>query len=183
MCMGLVTKPTAILSDPFSMRRLAAGLCVALVLALPLSAQGPTIAGARTALQSCTYDSCAIRLDRAFFGGRKVVVGLDGLALPMGVLGGGLADAVGRVPAAGQEVQQGRGNALKAVLAGLVSSIAVVVAVNQFDGGNSLDSNDGMAFGALGVGLAAGVTAGVQGLYAERHFSRAVWLYNRELPR
>jgi hypothetical protein len=43
--------------------------------------------------------------------------------------------------------------------------------------------DEGIAFGALTLGLAGTITAGVQAMYAERHYSRAVWLYNRELPR
>ncbi|MDZ7629900.1 MAG: hypothetical protein U5K74_00735 [Gemmatimonadaceae bacterium] len=165
------------------MLRRPALVVAALLLSMRLGAQGPTVTAARTTLEGCTYDACALRLDRSFFGGRKVVVGLDGQRLPMGAIGGGLVTQVARVPGAADEARAGRGNALKAAIGGVIGTIASVVALNQFDRGNSGSSNDGVAFGALGVGVVASITAGVQAQYAERHFSRAVWLYNRELPR
>jgi hypothetical protein len=158
-------------------------LLSALVVSLPAQAQGPTVASARAAVGVCTYETCAIRLDRGFFSGRKVIVGLDGQALSLGPLGGGLVSVVDRVPAAAAEARSGRGNAIKSAVAGVLGSIAVIVAVRSYGDRDLVIRDEGIAFGALTLGLAGTITAGVQAMYAERHYSRAVWLYNRELPR
>lgn len=100
------------------MRNLLFSMFAAVVLSVPGAAQGPTISATQSALGRCSYDTCALRLDRAIFGGRKIVLGLDAISSPFGLIAGS-------------------------------------------------------------VGVVAGV---VQATYAERHFSRAVWLYNRELP-
>jgi hypothetical protein len=153
------------------------------MLSLPVQAQGPTVANARATVDTCTYATCAIRLDRAFFSGRKVIVGLDGQELSLGPLGGGLVSVVDRVPAAAAEARSGRRNAIKSVVAGTLGSIGVIVAVRRYGERDLFIRNEGLNFGVLTLGLAGAITAGVQGMYAERHYSRAVWLYNRELPR
>jgi hypothetical protein len=155
----------------------------AVIASLPVKAQGPTVASARAAVDACTYATCAIRLDRGFFSGRKVIVGLDGQELSLGPLGGGLVSVVDRVPAAAAEARSGRRNAIKSTVAGVLGSIAVIVAVRSYGDRDLVIRDEGIAFGALALGLAGSITAGVQGMYAERHYSRAVWLYNRELPR
>ena len=147
-----------------------------------LDAQGPVAAAAQPLLRRCSYETCAIRLDRSFFGGRRVNVGLDAVSSPMGVLGNGLVIAVQGVPLAVQEAGQGRRNAIKAAISGLIGSLVVTYAL-QGARGDPLEWNDAQVFGGLVVGAAALVVAGQQSIYAERHFSRAVWLYNREVPR
>ncbi len=153
------------------------------MLSLPVQAQGPTVASARAAVGPCTYETCAIRLDRGFFSGRKVIVGLDGQELGLGALGGGLVSVVDRVPAAASEARMGRRNAIKSAVAGALGSIGVLVALRRYGDRDLVLGNEGAAVGVLTLGLAGAITAGVQGMYAERHYSRAVWLYNRELPR
>ena len=39
--------------------------------------QGPTVSTARSAVSKCAYEVCALRIEPAFFGSRKLVVGLD----------------------------------------------------------------------------------------------------------
>jgi hypothetical protein len=165
-------------------RRVARVATIAALLLAParsLGAQGPTLASAQTALSRCSYETCALRLDRSFTG-RRVSVGLEGVSSAMGPLGGGLIDAVQPVPAALAEAHAGRRNALKATIATVVASVAAVYAV-QGASGDPLLWNDAQVFGGLAVSLAAAGTTLVQMTYAERHFSRAVWLYNREIPR
>ena len=165
------------------MRNLSFSLLAAAILAVPASAQAPTISAAQSALGRCSYETCALRLDRAIFGGRKIIVGLDAISSPFGLVGGGLIDAVGRVPGAVAEAQSGRRSAIKAGILGLLGSLAIAYSVQGTRGIDPLEWNDAQVFGGLIAG-SVGVVAGlVQATYAERHFSRAVWLYNRELPR
>ena len=98
----------------------------------------------------------------------------------MGLVGGGLANAVNRVPLALAEAQMGRRNAIKATVAAVVGSIAVLY-ITQGAFSDPLGSSDAQFVGGLLVSVAATGTGVVQSVYAERHFSRAVWLYNREL--
>lgn len=147
-----------------------------------LDAQGPVAAAAQPLLRRCSYETCAIRLDRSFFGGRRVSVGLDAVHSPMGVLGNGLVIAVQGVPLAVQEAGQGRRNAIKAAISGLIGGLLVAYSLEGARG-DPLAWNDAQVFGGLIVGGAAIVVAGQQSIYADRHFSRAVWLYNREVPR
>ncbi len=151
---------------------------------VPLRAQGPTLAAAQSALGQCSYETCAIRLERTFFSGRKISIGLEAVtSSQMGLVGGGLVNAVNRVPMALNEAQQGRRNALRAVVAGAIGTLALYYSIQGTRGIDPLDWDDSRVFGGLILGSAASVTGLVQTVYAERHFSRAVWLYNREIPR
>lgn len=166
------------------MRSIVVAFVLAVSSATPMLAQGPTLGGQQSgALRTCTYDRCALRIEGAVFGGRKVRVGLEGNSESLGVLGGGLMRNVGFVPGALMEAESGRRNAVKAAIAGVIGTIALTSALTSpyattFDGGGA-----GRAWGGLLIGAAAAVTAGVQATYADQHFSRSVWLFNRELPR
>jgi hypothetical protein len=155
----------------------------ALFSSLPAQAQGPTVASARVAVSDCTYVTCAIRLDQKFFGGRRVVVGLEGQDVAFGALGGGLVSVVERVPAALTEARMGRSNTIKSSIAGALGSIVVIAALRRYGERDLFIRNEGLSLGVLALGVTGAVTAGVQRIYAERHYSRAVWLYNRELTR
>jgi hypothetical protein len=151
---------------------------------LPLHAQGPTVAAAQSVLGRCSYETCAIRLERTFFSGRKINVGLESVSSSsMGLVGGGLVNAVNRVPLALDEAQRGRRNTVKAVIAGAIGTLALYYSIQGTRGIDPLQWDDSRVFGCLIVGSAAAMTGLVQTVYAERHFSRAVWLYNREIPR
>ena len=101
----------------------------------------------------------------------------------MGILGGGLINVVDRVPSALTEAKLGRRNAIVSTIAGIAASLAITVALNGLNGSSINTVGDGQVFGAIALGTAGAITAGVQRVYAERHFSRAIWLYNREAAR
>lgn len=165
-------------------RQFAAAVVIAGSTVLPLHAQGPTLAAAQSVLGQCSYETCAIRLERTFFSGRRINVGLESVSSSqMGVTGGGLVNAVNRVPLALDEAQKGRRNTIKAVIAGAIGTFAVYYSFQGTRGIDPLAWDDSRVFGGLIVGSAAAMTGLVQSVYAERHFSRAVWLYNREIPR
>ena len=165
------------------MRRSAFILVALIACVTPLQSQGPTVTASQSALGRCTYDTCAIRIDRSLFGSRKVTVGLDAFSSSMGLFGGGLADAVDRVPLALEEAQQGRRNMIKGLVTGVIGSFAILYSIQSTRGIDPLEWDNGRVFGSLIFGSAATIAGVVQTVYAERHFSRAVWLYNRELPR
>lgn len=148
----------------------------------PLAAQGPTVVAAQSALGRCTYETCAIRLDRSFVGGRRINSGLEGVSVPMGFVGGGLVRAVDAVPRALDEASRGRRNAIKATVVGVIAGLALAYSLEGARG-DPLLWNDAQVFGGILAAGAATVVTVQQSIYAERHFSRAIWLYNRELPR
>ena len=147
-------------------------------------AQGPTIDGQRSAaLRTCTYERCALRIEGNFFGGRSIRTGLEGVAERVGMLGGGLVRNVGYVPGALMEAEAGRRNAVKAAIAGVIASIALTTAFTSPYASTFENNGAGRAWGGLLVGGAAIIVGGVQTIHADRHFSRSVWLFNRELAR
>lgn len=147
-------------------------------------AQGPTLGGQQSgALRTCTYDRCALRIERAILGGRRIRIGLEGNSESVGPLGGGLIRSVGFVRGALTEAESGRRNAVKAAVLGVIGSIALTSALTSSLASSAEGDVAGSAWGGLVVAVPALITAGVQSVYADRHFSRAVWLYNRDLPR
>lgn len=147
----------------------------------PVVGQGPTVSAARSALSTCPYELCALRVEPGFFGSRKLVTGEDGVRTNFGLLGDGLISVVNGVPAALAEAQRGRRNSIMSNIAGVVSGIGLVAALNASVGANIDKVSDGHFFAACAVGAVAGVTATTQFVFAQRHFSRSIWLYNREL--
>ena len=145
--------------------------------------QGPTVSAARSALSTCPYELCALRVEPGFFGGRKLVSGEDGVRTNFGLVGDGLIGIVNGVPAALSEAKLGRRNSVKSTIAGVVAGLGLVAALNATVGANIDKVSDGRFFAACAVGAVAGVTATTQFVFAQRHFSRSIWLYTRELKR
>jgi hypothetical protein len=147
-----------------------------------LRAQAPTTAAAQTALQRCTYDRCALRLDNSVRHGARVVAGIDGTPTRLGFMGGGLAGIVADVPAAVALADRGHRHQMRGAIALVVSSFAISILVNQF--ADALDAgHSGSFIGAGAVALAAGTYGSVQSARASQDFSQAIWYYNREIPR
>jgi hypothetical protein len=146
-------------------------------------AQGPTIAAAQTALRGCTYEACALRISTGVFSGERVSKGLMGQSEPFGFGGGGLVRAVNAVPSALKEAQAGRGLRIKGsvitVISALASGILTVAALREANS-DALTRN---LWIATGVSTVATFYGGALVSRSEEHFSRAVWLYNKELPR
>ena len=147
-------------------------------------AQGPTIDSQRSvALRACTYDRCALRFEGNFIGGRSIRIGLEGGSERVGLLGGGLVRNVGFVPGALMEAEAGRRNAVVAAIAGVIASVALTAALTSPYAYAFENDGAGRVWSGLIVGDAAAVVGGVQTIRADRHFSRSVWLFNREVAR
>jgi hypothetical protein len=174
----LAPMPTSLLAR-FT-RRLSIALLLLTCVHVGVHAQSPAVPTAT--LTGCTYDSCAIRLDRGIFGGPTIRIGLEGTPVRMGSFGGQLAKVVLRVPAAEREARAGRANAIRSYAA---STLSAVAALTLAFGGSRLGGagSESRIWTAVGVSALGGTVASVQNVYAGRHYSRAVWLYNREIPR
>ncbi len=138
---------------------------------------------ARVAPGSCPYETCALRVEPGFFGGHTLVVGVDGVRTNFGFHAGGLIRAVDRVPAALAEAQLGRSNAIVSSVFATLAGLGLAVALNGVTLPNTDKVGNGQAFGALVLGAAGGIVSGVERVYAERHYSRSIWLYNAALPK
>jgi len=164
------------------MRQTLTAVVIAAVLSTAAAAQGPTVAAAQSALGRCTYDTCALRIEPGLFN-RRIYAGRVSIPVSMGLTGDGLVSAVERVPQALAEAQKGSTSTIVSLVGLVITSVAFAYVFQSAFDVNGENTNNAGAFTAFAVGTAAGVTSAVQRKNAERHFARAVWLYNRELSR
>jgi hypothetical protein len=160
------------------LRRVILSLAV-LVLALPVSAQS----AAPSTPPSCTYATCALRLENGGFSGPRIRTGIDGAARRVGFMGTGIVDAVRDNPVALTEAQLGHRHQRRGRLIGLVTTgaaLAWVIAAGQSDRDATRLAS---VYGGVSLSVIGGVVSGAQLAKADQRFSRAVWLYNRDLPR
>ncbi len=147
------------------------------------SAQGPTLSEAQTTLRSCTYEACALRLSTRVFRGVAVSRGLNGPREQLGFAGGSLVRAVSAVPAAQAEAETGhrryRTGGIYTILGTVASTTLAILATRD---ANSPSLTRNLWIGSIAMG---GVTfyGATQIARGDESFSRAIWLYNRELPR
>lgn len=151
--------------------------------AFDAGAQGPTLDNARGVLQGCTYDSCALRLSTHLFRGVTVRKGLSGPEEQMGFAGGGIVRAVAAVPSAATEAAIGhrryRRGGIFTLVGTIASSTLAVLAVRDANS-RTLTRNLWIGAGVMGGATFYGGTLIARG---DESFSRALWLYNREIPR
>jgi hypothetical protein len=169
------------------MRRISTVLAAALgfsLLAAGAQAQAPTISAAQTAVKQSTYDTCALRLERGVFFGDRVRVGLDGEKMGVGFTGSGVSRAVASVPDALAASKIGERQRTIGQVIGLVSALTAVGLLSQADFSGNRNGDDNNRFwAAAGVSAVGGIIGGIQLSKSTQSFSRAVWLYNKTLPR
>lgn len=148
--------------------------------ALPRAAQGQARDAGQPPLSSCTYDECGLRVDpggvfgapellRGSAGHRVARFGRLGLDLPRIVAGSDSAVAHAR---AFRPLQR------RAGIAGLLAAAAGLTAVGL---DVASEANNPAPFSAAAGVL--GLYAGFEAKRAARQLSRAVWWYNRAIPR
>ena len=164
-------------------------LCLALAAALlcgPAAAQtpgtpadaAPDVPAGATA-DECTYDLCALRIEPALFGPR-IVAGADGAPVGrLGLFGGDLSAAVSSNEVALEQARIYEDARLPSVLAAVGASLLLSVSGASGVAGGDTSVRTGAYVGAVALGV-----VGIQlGLRSQRAASRAVWEYNRDLPR
>jgi len=159
---------------------------VAVAAAALLAAAPPVHAQrAQPAFESCTYDTCALRVEprSILFGNPAVLRGADGRRVArFGVLGPDLERVVAGSDSAVAHARAFRPHARRAGIAGAVTGLATL-AVAVLSLTNEEGANDNAVF-ALGIGSAVvGAYAGIEARLAAREIARSVWWYNRALPR
>ncbi len=179
--------------------RLTASAVAALAAAGAAGAQAPSPAGAAPAAPAaCTYDACALRRERVFFS-ERILAGARGTVAARPRFGGAFPiDSVVRaVPEALPEARRYRREQVRGQLlslaGGVLSLAAVIDAVNRSGGdcdavgvGPVVACSNGWRAGNTALvlgGLAFSATGGWRLQIADRALNRAIWWYNRALPR
>ena len=132
---------------------------------------------------SCPYEACALRLSTRVFHGVGVQRGLNGPIEPLGSTGAGMVRSVAGVPAAVVEAEAGRQKHLRGGVTSLIGSLAAIslgLIANREANSPSMRRN--LWIGSS-IGVAVGVYGGTQIARGDEHFARAIWLYNRALPK
>lgn len=137
-------------------------------------------AGAVRAPSGCTYDTCALRVEPAFFSAPKVVRGRAGEEVGrLGMFGGGVEPLLAGPDSASAYARRYVSNIRSASTFGLLGTVAFVVASIRSDGFRDTDDTDA-AIALTGAGLA--IVSIPFSVRASRSLSRAVWWYNSALP-
>lgn len=151
-----------------------------LLLVFALTVVSPAFAQQVTTDSLCTYDTCALRVESGFFS-TQIVCGAEGTPVSrFGLFGSDLSEVVGSSERALEYARiydrTRTPAALTALGAGLLLGFGAAAAQdNQVSDGVGL----GMTIGGLGLA----VVSFQLGTRSQRAFSRALWWYNRDLPR
>jgi hypothetical protein len=146
------------------------------------SAQTPT-AGAAGIPASCTYATCALRIEQGFFS-QYFVRGAAGERVGgnLGGFGGGMGPLLAGPDSAAAYASRYTHNKRTAATLGLIGVAAFIVAVVRTDNFDDTD-NDGVAIGASIASVGFAIASIPFTVRAQRDLSRAVWWYNSALPR
>lgn len=156
-----------------------AGVLAALLSGQRSSGQAPSAPGTPA---GCTYATCALRVEPAFFSTQLVRGTRSERVGRLGGLGGGvelLLTGPDSAAAFGQRYVRATRRSAVLGLVGTLAYAVVLVRTDNFQSGQVGDAD--LLIGLAGAGFAlASVPYTVQ---ARRHLSRAVWWYNSALPR
>lgn len=162
---------------------LRTGLLVAVMLAaesLSLRAQDTVAAPLSGGPRLCTYDTCALRMESGVFS-ERIREGVNGPTHRLGYSGASLVRLVASVPTARVEAERGRRQRIRG---GLAMTVGGLVLGQVLASTSSPDASTTARHWITAVGsTAAGIYGGVQLSRSGQSFSRAVWLYNREVSR
>jgi hypothetical protein len=160
-------------------RILVAGFLALLASSRSLPAQTPPPA-------QCTYDSCGLRLEPGFFGA-SIKRGVQGqTAAKIGLFNSNIERIVQGSDSATRFARSFRAQHTTAATLGIIAGAVALVSVFQIDpwddGGSNDGDNDLATAGLIGSSVLGLVGAAVE-ISAQRALSRAIWWYNRDLPR
>jgi len=151
-----------------------------LIGAVALVIAARTIPAQTPADSQCTYQACALRIERSFFNPIRVVSGASGDVIKGGASGQRLeAMLVGSDSATSYLRKYARANKRSTVL-GLLGVGAYAFGFFHSDHYRHTSTGDAIAVVAGAVLVTASIPSGFA---AQRHLSRAIWWYNESLPR
>jgi hypothetical protein len=136
------------------------------------------LADSATRPGACPYDRCALRLradDRLVRGAAPEVVGRRGSAAAAGLF----AEAGDSAAIRYEAFRHSRRSAMRGLSAGLLVTVAGLLLYTTQDDDVAQGAGIGLALAGYGIGHVSSYRL----VEAENDFERAVWLYNRPLPR
>ena len=138
-----------------------------------------TSAVAEAQQAGCTYDSCALRLRYRGLGDRRIVAGAADTPADKG---GFWSRKVSVLETGTDSVRfhyvEYRSHASRAGWLAILGATAVSVAVSM-----DYEDNKAATISVYGAGVIIGAIASINKSRSEDHLQRAIWLYNRDLPR
>jgi hypothetical protein len=142
----------------------------------PLAAQRATPV---PPIDECSYDRCALRVEPGGFFSRPTLVrGVDAERVArFGINGPDLAAIVAGSDSAVAHARAFRPHQLRAGVAGLLSTIAVVAAGVIARNAANVDNVAPLSIASIGLGVYAGYEARL----AQREVARSVWWYNQRV--
>lgn len=157
-------------------------IAVALFLLLAPAALQPAVSQQAPAVaEPCTYDTCALRVERG-----HVLRGMEGVPVRrIGLFGPGLEPLVQGSDRAVEYAriydQTRTTSALLTLASAAIGGVYGLALIN--DGGRPFQNNDQVRLGAMVAGIGVMFYGTHVQNRAQRAFSRAIWWYNRDLPR
>ena len=156
-------------------------MCCVLLLVLPVMLHGQD----STSTASCTYDSCALRLQPGFWG-TKIVRGTSGeTAVRIGLFNSKLVTLVQSSDSAARYARQYSDQHATGVIIGIVGAAVSIASLFLWDGpfSDPDSNNDSEVTAGMVIGGVIGLTGGLIELNAQRSLHRSIWWYNRDLAR
>lgn len=151
------------------------------LLAFALAAVSPVLAQ-QVPDSLCTYDACALRVEPAFLGAR-LVRGTEGIPVAgLGLFSSNLSEVVAPSERALEHARIYDRTRTPAALTALGAGLLLAFG-SAATNGDAFEVSDGVALGALLGGVGLGVVSIRLSLRSRQAFSRALWWYNRDLPR
>lgn len=140
----------------------------------------PAQASAVRAPSACTYETCALRVEPAFFSAPRLLRGRSGEHIgSLGMFGGGVDTLLAGPDSAAAYARRYVTDIQRSSTLGLVGTAAFVAALIRRNSSGSDDATTvALALTATGFGIAS-LPFSVR---AWRSLSRAVWFYNSVLP-
>ncbi|HJR63610.1 MAG TPA: hypothetical protein VJ803_07890 [Gemmatimonadaceae bacterium] len=140
------------------------------------------LAGQR-AEDACSYDTCALRVERRFWGS-DLVRGAAGERMSgLGFFGADLTGLVQRSDSAVHYARLYRRDQRVSTVLAVVGGLATVIALAKADPFDADSDPGGAEWAVLVGGLGVVLASGHYQSSASRALSRAIWWYNRDLPR
>ena len=178
MLSGAAERVTPVPPPPRALMRLIAFVACALPALVTVVRPAAAQSDSTTA---CTYTTCALRAEPGFFG-NVLVRGADGETVAHLGWRADLKLLTARTDSSGVYARRYRTDTRWSTAFGLLSIGALIVAGAQTDPYGSVWPSNG-TLTALTVGLVSLSASVPFGIRAQRSLSRAVWWYNRSLPR
>lgn len=131
---------------------------------------------------TCSYDSCALRFQHRSVLGVRVVQGASAVkAEGNGVFSHRIPALESRSDSVHFHYAEYRSHATRAGVLGILGAFTMSVGYALLD--HAPHDNRALKISVIASGAVVGFVAGINKARSQDHVQRAIWLYNRDLPR